>query len=129
MCDVGKVSLWLLNRGRSSELKFHKIYEAVLHNSYSSRPKIMDSATKTAESLRIQIAATEEQLKKLRDQLSEVESQNAEASSQELEQPGPVTHGKWPLTSEEYKRYGRQMIVPNIGIQGFILLTYLYGCI
>lgn len=25
---------------------------------------------------------------------------------------------KWPLSSEEYKRYGRQMIVPNIGIQG-----------
>jgi adenylyltransferase/sulfurtransferase len=25
---------------------------------------------------------------------------------------------KWPLSSEEYKRYGRQMIIPNIGIQG-----------
>jgi len=32
-------------------------------------------------------------------------------------QEDPVTK-KWPLELEEYKRYGRQMIVPNIGIQG-----------
>jgi adenylyltransferase/sulfurtransferase len=25
---------------------------------------------------------------------------------------------EWPLSGEEYQRYGRQMIVPDIGIQG-----------
>ncbi|KAF8866655.1 Molybdopterin-synthase sulfurtransferase [Acephala macrosclerotiorum] len=86
----------------------------------------MDAATQTAEQLRLQIAATEDQLKKLKDKLAKLDAQNG-ASSVETSLEGlgledPVTRGKWPLSSEEYKRYGRQMIVPNIGIQGQLRL-------
>jgi adenylyltransferase/sulfurtransferase len=69
------------------------------------------------ESLRNQIAATEEHLRRLKEQLADLEEQNP---SQIVQESDPVTHGKWPLSLEEYKRYGRQMIVPNIGIQGYI---------
>jgi adenylyltransferase and sulfurtransferase len=99
------------------------------HNSSALQPqKIMDAATESAETLRQQIAATETELKRLKEQLASVEAQNAAKEVQKslegllIENQGsPVTFGKWPLSSEEYKRYGRQMIVPNIGIQGQIL--------
>jgi len=32
--------------------------------------------------------------------------------------PKPTTHGRWPLQGEEYKRYGRQMILSEIGLHG-----------
>jgi adenylyltransferase/sulfurtransferase len=86
----------------------------------------MDAATQSAEALKKQIATTEEQLKRLNEQLVAVEAQRSiEKAVDRLELgAGPVTTGKWPLELPEYKRYGRQMIVPNIGIQGglFILL-------
>lgn len=25
---------------------------------------------------------------------------------------------KWPLSAQEYDRYGRQLVLPNVGIQG-----------
>ena len=28
------------------------------------------------------------------------------------------TRQKWPLSKEEYKRYGRQLIMPEVGVQG-----------
>ncbi|KAK7612171.1 hypothetical protein JOL62DRAFT_618437, partial [Phyllosticta paracitricarpa] len=34
-----------------------------------------------------------------------------------LEQPQPQKK-KWPLKADEYKRYGRQLIMPEIGLQG-----------
>ncbi|CZR51019.1 related to molybdenum cofactor biosynthetic protein [Phialocephala subalpina] len=87
---------------------------------------MMDAATQTAEQLRQQITATEEQLQKLKEQLASVETQNEapgiETPLNDLSVQHPVTPGKWPLSSEEYKRYGRQMIVPNIGIQGQLRL-------
>jgi adenylyltransferase/sulfurtransferase len=33
-----------------------------------------------------------------------------------------TTHGRWPLESEEYKRYGRQMILPEVGLHGQLRL-------
>jgi adenylyltransferase/sulfurtransferase len=80
----------------------------------------MDKATSSAEVLRSQIAATEEELGRLKEQLAAVEAKEAEDLNQlsMQEKPGLVTQGNWPLALEEYKRYGRQMIVPNIGIQG-----------
>jgi hypothetical protein len=84
----------------------------------------MDSATQSADALRKQITATEEELKRLKVQLASVEAHDGtngvEKSLQglEVDDASPVTHGKWPLSTEEYKRYGRQMIVPSIGIQG-----------
>lgn len=72
----------------------------------------METANNSAEALRHQILATEEELKRLKDQLSKIEAKT------DLENYDPVTQSKWPLSAEEYQRYGRQMIVPNIGIQG-----------
>lgn len=89
----------------------------------------MDSATASAETLRNQISATEDELKRLKEQLASVEAHDAEAAQRgmaglDLSAAGLVTENgsenerKWPLSEEEYKRYGRQMIVPSIGIQG-----------
>jgi adenylyltransferase/sulfurtransferase len=81
----------------------------------------MDQAAKSVETLRRQIAATEEELSRLREQLAVIENEKVQnLKGLSLEQ-GPVTR-KWPLELEEYKRYGRQMIVPNIGIQGDFLV-------
>lgn len=41
-----------------------------------------------------------------------------------LDQNPPITNndtndaGRWPLEANEYKRYGRQLIMPEIGLQG-----------
>jgi adenylyltransferase and sulfurtransferase len=82
----------------------------------------MDRATLSAEALRRQITATEEELKRLKEQLAYVEAKDVQdlKSLSLQDEPGPVTGGRWPLSAEEYKRYGRQMIVPNIGIEGKI---------
>ena len=101
----------------------------------------MNSATASAESLRKQISATEEELKRLRAQLASVEAQDAAAkgiAGLDLGAGGLVTgeknddsksEKKWPLSEEEYRRYGRQMIVPSVGIQGmFIERELIPGC-
>ncbi|KXS99001.1 hypothetical protein AC578_6157 [Pseudocercospora eumusae] len=36
--------------------------------------------------------------------------------------PEPASTGRWPLLAEEYKRYGRQMIMPEIGLHGQLRL-------
>lgn len=82
----------------------------------------MDSATQKADDLRKQIAKAEQELRNLKEQLAIAEKQEA-VSVPELSQLSIESQEglrKWPLSSEEYKRYGRQMIVPNIGIQGMI---------
>lgn len=87
----------------------------------------MESANASAQALRKQIQATEAQLQKLKDTLAQVEASDATQRLHDLELGGsPVTEvkgNKWPLLEEEYKRYGRQMIVPSIGIQGLYFLS------
>lgn len=78
----------------------------------------METANASAESLRKQISETETQLKSLREKLAALEASHP-SNSLKIEEP--VT--KWPLSPEEYKRYGRQMIVPSIGIQGELTLV------
>ena len=35
---------------------------------------------------------------------------------------------KWPMKREEYRRYGRQLIMPEVGIRGMpFVLVFLYG--
>jgi adenylyltransferase/sulfurtransferase len=72
----------------------------------------MEAANTSAEALRAQIAATESELQRLKSQLAKIEEKKA------TNETNLVTHSKWPLSQEEYKRYGRQMIVPGFGIQG-----------
>ncbi len=88
----------------------------------------MDSAALSAETLRKQIAATEDELKRLREQLAGVEAQDEAQKGlaglhlgAESNVTSPKSERKWPLSDEEYKRYGRQMIVPSVGIQGILL--------
>ena len=87
----------------------------------------MDQATKSAETLRKQIAATEEELIRLKGQLAAVEEREVQNLNSLSLQEDPVTR-KWPLELEEYKRYGRQMIVPNIGIQGKLFMFRFNNC-
>jgi len=82
----------------------------------------MEAANASAEALKKQIKDTEEQLLRLKEQLAIWELSEHTDS---LPIRDPVTH--WPLSPEEYKRYGRQMIVPSIGIQGISHLSLLFG--
>jgi adenylyltransferase/sulfurtransferase len=89
----------------------------------------MESASASAQALREQIAATEARLQKLKDELAQVEASDAARYLNGLSlNGGPVTpqngSAKWPLLNEEYQRYGRQMIVPSIGIQGLHFLSF-----
>ncbi|TID26904.1 hypothetical protein E6O75_ATG01397 [Venturia nashicola] len=47
-------------------------------------------------------------------------------------QPTEESPNKWPLTQEEYKRYGRQLIMPEVGLQGQLRLkaakVLIVGC-
>ncbi|TVY22149.1 Adenylyltransferase and sulfurtransferase [Lachnellula hyalina] len=78
----------------------------------------MEAATTSASALRAQIVATEQELSKLKEQLAKIEEKETSVNEIPVE---PVT-SKWPLSQEEYTRYGRQMIVPSIGIQGQLRL-------
>lgn len=80
--------------------------------------------------LRLQIAKAEDHLAHLRRQLQEAElresfGQNGVPSGPPISSlpspPGPrtsSTEDDRPLDLEEYKRYGRQMIVSSIGLEG-----------
>ncbi|KAM3414278.1 Adenylyltransferase and sulfurtransferase uba4 [Cercospora zeina] len=48
--------------------------------------------------------------------------QEAGIEGREFVTPEPASSGRWPLLSEEYKRYGRQMIMPEVGLHGQLLL-------
>lgn len=80
-------------------------------------------------SLRAQIAATEAQLAGLKRDLA-----NAEKTAATSEAAGKTNGdtngagGRWPLLQEEYRRYGRQMIVPQVGLEGELLLGIWSAC-
>jgi multidrug resistance efflux pump len=90
--------------------------------SSSTITKTMDVANASAEALRRQISETEAQLQRLKAQLAQVEADgpvhwgNGLSFSDEAD--NVIAEQKWPLSAEEYRRYGRQMIVPSLGIQG-----------
>lgn len=85
--------------------------------------------------LRVEIDALEAQLAHLRTKLAEAESsvtpelvtKPSEAVSCNADTPpdppiAPKQTGDWgwPLDAEDYKRYGRQMIMSEIGLEGWI---------
>ncbi|TGO35623.1 hypothetical protein BHYA_0152g00300 [Botrytis hyacinthi] len=85
----------------------------------------MNSAEEKASDLRRQIADAETQLASLKLQLLSIEGKDDNSKDPEVtEEESLVTYdeSKWPMSLEEYKRYGRQMIVPDIGIQGQLRL-------
>lgn len=78
----------------------------------------------TCASLRAQIAATEAQLAGLKRELESAEQAAIKVRAQDAPNSTATTSTqgnekrKWPLLDEEYRRYGRQMIVPQVGLQG-----------
>lgn len=87
-----------------------------------SRPALetMEEAKKRAEKLQKQIFEAEEELRILKEQLAQVnkaEQRSGPVSDPTAEEDGTPAW-KWPLTAEEYDRYGRQLILPNVGIHG-----------
>lgn len=83
----------------------------------------MQNLEETCASLRTQIAATEAQLASLKRDLADAEKAAAAKSDNpdfaENQNEGPKNRtSPWPLLQEEYRRYGRQMIVSQIGLEG-----------
>ncbi|KAI8632525.1 adenylyltransferase [Xylariaceae sp. FL1651] len=81
----------------------------------------MGTVTGTIEQLREQISRTEEELRQLKAQLAELEEEKRSQDAQG--HPTPTLSGwKWPLKEEDYARYGRQLILPSLGIKGQLRL-------
>ena len=79
----------------------------------------MDNLERTCASLRAQIAATETQLAGLRRELESAEKAAIDTKRQYATDENTGRDERpWPLHNEEYRRYGRQMIVPQLVIQG-----------
>jgi adenylyltransferase/sulfurtransferase len=104
-------------------------------------------STSTIKALRHQIASCEAQLADLRQQLAEAEhvQEPKRGEGHDFTSADPFTHDmsygihddfrsevfaalshiedeqptrRWPLDQTEYRRYGRQLIMPEIGLQG-----------
>ncbi|CAI7659112.1 unnamed protein product [Penicillium glandicola] len=85
----------------------------------------MGSLEETCTSLRAQIIATEAQLAGLKRDLANAEqaAQSETATTTKIQpEDGDGESGRWPLFQEEYKRYGRQMIVSQVGLKGQLKL-------
>ncbi|KAL2865728.1 HesA/MoeB/ThiF family protein [Aspergillus lucknowensis] len=85
----------------------------------------MDDLDNKCASLRTEIAATEVQLAKLKRELKAAEESASKCRTTNAPEPVPSeaqTKRKWPLLDEEYRRYGRQMIVPQVGLRGQLKL-------
>ncbi|OTA98498.1 hypothetical protein M426DRAFT_109555 [Hypoxylon sp. CI-4A] len=86
----------------------------------------MDSIANKAEQLRGKISQAERDLDNLRRQLAELESstkpsRTAQAPDSILDHKKSTEESltwKWPLSEDEYSRYGRQLILPTVGIKG-----------
>lgn len=80
----------------------------------------MEQANAEKETLKGLISETEQKLVDLKNKLAEIETRDKSNSSKwdESNDLDGLKDSKWPLAPEEYLRYGRQMIVPSIGIQG-----------
>lgn len=106
----------------------------------------MASIDQVVDSLRQRVSDCEARLRSLKHQLAEAVAQarssnppgassdppslslgnNSPESLQEEPCPVPIqlqlARQRWPLNKDEYKRYGRQLIMPEVGLQGQLLL-------
>ncbi len=85
------------------------------------------------ETLRSQILRIENQLADLKVKLVEAEtsashlgdSSRPDIREKEVTISKLDERGRWPLDTDEYRRYGRQLIIPEIGLKGpFLYPTY-----
>lgn len=97
-----------------------------------------------AHALRRQIATAEIELTALKQQLLSIEGKTDDrlddtntkhhetaganvSTASEKDDHATLEGSKWPMALNEYKRYGRQMIVPDIGLEGRLLKT-VFSC-
>ncbi|KAK1716805.1 ThiF family protein [Colletotrichum acutatum] len=71
------------------------------------------------EELRRKVAEAELDLKNLKEQLASAEKEAQEEASASSSSSQPW---KWPLQPEDYERYGRQLIIPQVGVKGQLRL-------
>lgn len=88
------------------------------------------------ETLRSQIIRLEDQLADLKVKLVEAETSvpkipylgsfsRPDIRQKEVAISKPEERGRWPLDIDEYKRYGRQLVMPEVGLKGsFLYPTY-----
>jgi adenylyltransferase/sulfurtransferase len=76
----------------------------------------MGDPEKSREILLQQIAETEAHLLHLRQQLERTE--DPVRQEQQKADKGDWDTRRWPLLQSEYRRYGRQMILNEIGLEG-----------
>ncbi|EFQ99587.1 molybdenum cofactor synthesis protein 3 [Nannizzia gypsea CBS 118893] len=81
----------------------------------------MEDREKLRRQLEEQIAATERQLCQLKQELADLDAQCPAPQPPEATSRDRPT-GPWPLLQDEYRRYGRQMIVEQIGLPGQLRL-------
>ncbi|KAI1158393.1 adenylyltransferase [Nemania serpens] len=87
-----------------------------------------DSIAGKIEALKAQISKTEEELQNLKTQLVALETTPSEPQAQVQTQTQskaperPSQERRWPLSEEEYARYGRQLVLPSVGIRGQLRL-------
>lgn len=88
----------------------------------------MGSPDQVCASLRAQIIVAEAQLAGLKRDLANAEqaarSETATIAETQHEEDQNGEERRWPLLQEEYKRYGRQMIVSQVGLKGKIRLRF-----
>ncbi|RKF64452.1 Adenylyltransferase and sulfurtransferase uba4 [Erysiphe neolycopersici] len=80
----------------------------------------MDNTDVCVDELKRQIVTTERELQRLKARLTSIEAHNNLDNDSELQREIDIS--RWHLLPEEYRRYGRQMIVPNFGIKGQLRL-------
>lgn len=85
----------------------------------------------SASELRKLISIHEAILAHMKEELARMEAkEEAERKSQGHNDDGQSANmatgeWRWPLSAEEYHRYGRQLVLPHVGIQGVFLLFFL----
>lgn len=96
----------------------------------------MNHTPEAVHALRLQIQGLEDELISVKRQLADAEAVELSQASQPIgpstatptdadmsaAQPTPgkneANDWRWPLDADEYRRYGRQMIMPEIGLEG-----------
>lgn len=80
----------------------------------------MEGTSDRATELKRRIAEAERQVEALRAQLDELESPSL--GSGDAKAAAAAVPWKWPLGEREYIRYGRQLVLPTVGIKGQLRL-------
>lgn len=78
---------------------------------------------RTKEAILADISAYELRVEQLKQELAEIEAGDLEKVAEEkntddVKQAESSASSRWPLPIGDYKRYGRQMIMPEIGLKG-----------